>query len=119
MKVGEVEVRGWAPPGLNGPGGLIRMHWATYKRLKAECHNRLVGQNLPEITSPVRAVYTRYGMRWMDWDNSAASAKIPFDVLRALGVIPEDDPTVIRSVENRQKIVKRKADMGFRLQFYR
>ena len=116
--LGQVEVRGWAPPGLNGSGGLIRMHYRTYGKKKKELLNRLVGVGLPEIRQPAHVLYVRYCLRPMDWDNLGASAKIPFDVLKEIGVIEEDNPELIRSVLNGQEKAKKRVDQGFRIEFW-
>ena len=52
----------------------------------------------------------------MDWDNCAAVAKIPLDVMQRMGWLEDDGPKVIRSLKVEQEKCPRK-DVGFRLEF--
>ena len=62
-------------------------------------------------------MYTRFSLSPMDWDNLGASAKIPFDVLKDLGVIDDDNPDLIRSLLLRQERVGKRVEQGFRIEF--
>lgn len=110
-----IEYRGERPPGLNR---LKRMHYRTYAKVRDRWQMLLrskYGADV-EIPQPCRATLTVYASRWLDWDNASGVAKIPLDVIQALGWIEDDSPKVIVAFDVRQEKCPR-ADVGFRLEF--
>jgi hypothetical protein len=110
-----IEYRGERPPGLNE---LKRMHHHTYAKLRERWQMLLrskYGAKLA-IPQPNRATLTVFASLDMDWDNCAAVAKIPLDVMQRMGWLEDDGPKVIRSLKVEQEKCPRK-DVGFRLEF--
>ena len=55
------------------------------------------------------AIYTRgWWSRPGDWDNVAASSKVLFDAIVKNGILPDDSPTYILSLEIRQEKFRKK-----------
>ena len=91
-------------PGLNGPKGLMRMHFRAYGQVKITWVQwmqvqkfRLVRNRglypLPQCTVHIHREFCRGGP--MDLDNLYATAKVPLDAMRSAGLIPEDNPDVV------------------------
>lgn len=86
------------PPGLNGKGGLLRMHWAARKRLGKQIEEMLALALAKTTKEPplerARIEYMRsYRSKPMDEaDNLPASLKPVLDALQRLGVIRSDAP---------------------------
>ena len=80
------------PVSPNGPGGLLRMHWATRKRYndmwKIMVRQQITPQNPPEGKMSVRITQNR--RRRLDPDNLVASCKPILDALVAWGLIRDD-----------------------------
>src|SRR5690606_15540881 len=94
------------PPALNGAGGLIRMHYGTYMKVRErwiELVWAALTPKLQEIFTTHHFIecdlyFTRRSLHrdGMDWDNCCASLKIPADALVHLGVLKDDNPSVIK-----------------------
>ena len=110
-----LEVNGTLLPiGINR---LIRMHWAVRKKEQLKFVEHII-QNNPELrdyeyTNPVCVEYTRKSVRYMDWDNAAGSFKIIGDALVSLGVLPDDNPNIIKEFIVRQDKVRHRNEQGF------
>ena len=104
------------PPGINT---LLRMHWAVRKKKQKEFQAHVVEQ-CPEYTQfvytqPVKIVYTRKSIRTMDWDNAAGSFKLLGDILVDLGIIPDDNPKIIKEFVPLQEKVSKRIEQGFEI----
>ena len=103
------------PIGINS---LVRMHWAVRRKKQREFQDHIVELNPHyvqfEYTEPVRVEYTRKSCRYMDWDNAAGSFKLIGDALVDLGILPDDNPTIITEFIVRQRKVKR-IEHGFEI----
>lgn len=100
-------------PSLNGPKGLIRMHWATYRRVRErwtlEIRSQL-GPRRPRLAQSRVEVVRRYATHALDPDNLAASLKVPLDALRHAGVIADDDPDSVLISFRQEKVATRKEE---------
>jgi len=107
------------PPGLNGPKGLMRMHYRERVRL-TEVFDLAVLAALPSrnlIPGPVRVTYTvHYARQPRDPDNLAASLKFPLDAVVKAGVLEDDGPHVVAELVTRQIKVPRVKDEGCTLE---
>lgn len=116
---------GLRPPGLNGDGGLIRMHrkarselqnfWKVYVR-EAMPYGMLYDSRLPLQRCEI--VYTVRGLREMDDDNLSASFKMLGDALAHNRIIANDSPRVITCFHKVQILVKRKKEAGCEVAIY-
>ncbi len=97
------------PPGLNGPDGLIREHFAARKKRKDRYFFKIRSQTLNRHTGPVKITYTRYCNRFMDWDNASASVKLLMDCLKDAKIIVDDSPKVVVEFSTKQVLVERKS----------
>ena len=101
-----------SPPSLNGPGGLMRMHWDAKRKMKELWTFLLLEAMSPEEIEMFkhrrfkrcRVVYTRHTTHHvgLDWDNMAASFKLLGDSLEDLNVLKDDSPKVIADFSPRQ-----------------
>ena len=83
-------------PGLNGAGGLLRMHWRKKKQLAAAYELRLLQYRRMRFTGPVRLELVRYSIgRDMDYDNLVSTGKLLTDAIVKVGILPDDNPQVI------------------------
>ena len=102
------------PPGINT---LIRMHWAVRKQKQKEFQAHVVEEcswyTDFKYTEPVKVVYTRKSIRTMDWDNAAGSFKLLGDIIVDLGILPDDNPSIIHEFLPRQEKVKKRIEQGF------
>jgi Holliday junction resolvase RusA-like endonuclease len=110
------------PAGLNGRGGLLRMHWTKREELQ-RIWNALVSWAVssapPAPRPPVRLVYVRkYARQPMDLDNAASSLKQPLDALVRCGALPDDGPQVVVELVTRQEKVGKVADQGIRIELH-
>ena len=84
---------------------LTRMHFAVYARyLKTytlEARSQMVPPNRKH-TNPVTVHLIRMGKRAVDVDNLAGSAKLLFDSIRAVGLIPDDNPAIVTRLTTEQ-----------------
>lgn len=98
-------------PGLNGSKGLMRMHHQAYRRLRDKWV-WLIRSEAPRAGySKCRIRITRYAQGpFMDPDNLVSTAKLPLDALRRAGVITDDDPLSVVSLEVRQERVRKIVD---------
>lgn len=89
----------------------MRMHYRTYKKVRdtwtllvrSEARGARFGRCAIRIT--------RYNTGdGMDPDNLVSTAKVPLDALRRAGVIRDDDPLSVVSLEVRQEKVRKVAD---------
>ena len=105
----------WLPPGLNGPQGLMRMHWSQ-KRKAGEAAYLLVRAALPSTPPPkppLRLTYVlRYARQPRDLDNLAASLKLPLDALVKARALPDDNPGVVAELVLRQEKVPTVKEQG-------
>lgn len=94
------------PPGPNGRNGLLRMHWAKMKAIKAQLKETLEealsqAESVPDnLSEPVVIEYTRYRRAGppMDKDNAYSSTKIVTDLLVKLGVLENDVPKIVTDI---------------------
>lgn len=94
-------------PGMNGKGGLIRMHWTKKKKLK-ELYTWLVRQATKNVhPGKVSIELVRYSSGApMDYDNLVSTGKLIFDSIVSAGVIPDDKDSVIVERKYRQEKCK-------------
>ena len=98
-------------PSLNGSRGLMRMHWASYKKIrdrwtylvKAEAN----GHRFKQAEVRIRRYYSRQPL---DLDNLYAASKIPLDALRHARVLPDDDPQCVTALRVTQEKVETVSD---------
>lgn len=96
-----LKVTGLALVGLNGSGGLMRMHWTRRRRYNeavASIVSTPRGRPAPFHRSggKVSVLLVRaYKARQMDTDNLHAAAKPVLDALVRARIIPDDSPDVI------------------------
>lgn len=103
-------------PGLNGDKGLIRMHFAAYKKVKDSWTWAIKAATKDKAPSLCRIDVERYyAVHPMDLDNLYATLKIPLDALRAAGVIINDDPNCVLDVSIKQYKVKTKKEEHTRI----
>lgn len=96
-----------SPPSLNGPGGLMRMHWTKKEELQQLWVFLLMEAMTPEERGMFKrrrfkrcnVIYTRYTTHHigLDWDNMASSFKLVGDGLNQLNVVEDDNPKVIEN----------------------
>lgn len=102
--------------GLNGDKGLIRMHFRERKRLKDKWAWLFISQAKGQShKGRVKVTITRFCLKPMDdFDNLAATMKIPLDAAKAAKIIVDDKIKVIGQptfhqvrvkYENQQKYV--------------
>jgi len=83
-------------PGLNGAGGLLRMHWRRAQQLKQGYLLLVKAGGLRSMLGPVRLELVRYSTgRDMDYENLTSTGKYPTDALVKAGILPDDNPQVI------------------------
>lgn len=94
-------------PGMNGKGGLIRMHWTKKKKLK-EAYTWLVRQATKNVhPGKVSIEMIRYSAGvTMDFDNLVSTGKVPLDAIVCAGVIQDDKDGVIVKRSYRQEKCK-------------
>jgi len=97
------------PPGLNGPEGLIREHFAARKKRKDRYFIKIRSQTLNRHKGSVKITYIRYCNRFMDWDNASASVKLPMDCLKDAKIIIDDSPKIVVEFSTKQVLVDRKS----------
>lgn len=106
-------------PSLNGSKGLMRMHWAAYRKVRDLWTTSIITVRYqPFADAPMMPQYpveeceveiTRYyATQPLDLDNLYAAAKVPLDAMRKAGVLVEDDPSVVTSLNCRQFKVPKK-----------
>lgn len=101
------------PPGINK---LLRMHYRVRKKLQAEIAEDIAANYpLDLIEGPVTVDYLRKSVRLMDWDNAAGSFKLIGDALVQLGILEDDNPTVIKEFRVEQERVSRLKGQGYRV----
>ena len=93
-------------PGLNSRNGLMRMHHRAYTALRNKWQVLVRSQvGVPALVADrVHVTITRRTRRKMDVDNLYASAKIPLDAIRKVGLIRDDDPDTVVSLTMRQEL---------------
>lgn len=98
-------------PGNNGPGGLLRMHWAAKAKFLASCMWLVRFATKAKHTGPVRLELVRYSTGGpMDYDNLVSTGKFLVDAVVRAGVLPDDNPHVIAERHYSQVKAKSKAD---------
>lgn len=88
-----------APPSLNE---LLKMHWGDVHDLKKQWALLIQGKTRDAVKTPTRLEYHRQGKELLDVDNLYASAKVPIDACCHAGVIPDDDPEALDSLQASQ-----------------
>jgi hypothetical protein len=84
-------------PGLNGAGGLLRMHWRRAQQLKKAFLLQVMAAGLRPMPGPVRFELIRYSTgQQMDFENLTSTGKYPTDALVKAGILPDDNPTIIQ-----------------------
>ena len=96
------------PPGLNGKGGLKRMHHHQYAKIRDSWHYKILAEKPRKHKDGVRVVYTRHSVRRMDLDNVGASFKVVGDALESTGVIKDDSPEILTELVLRSKKVSKR-----------
>ncbi len=94
--------------GLNGGSGLMRQHWAVAKKVKEQFVSRIAVLNPPKFPDIVRVTFTRYTIRFSDWDNMVSTGKHVFDSLVKNGVLVDDSPKYIVDFLPKQVKCRRK-----------
>ncbi len=91
-------------PGLNGPKGLMRMHFNDYaNEKKSWCwwfKKAALG-----VVAPVPCIvefHRYYGKQPMDIDNAYSTCKIPLDAMRSNGILVEDNPNHVVAISLHQ-----------------
>lgn len=99
-------------PGNNGAGGLLRMHWATKKKLLANYMLAVKGRpGFARYSGPVRIELVRYSIGpEMDYDNLVSTGKLILDAIVRCGILPDDNPTVIAERSYTQERAASKAE---------
>jgi hypothetical protein len=91
-------------PSLNGPNGLIRMHFGEYKKHKDKwtwwIKKSALGKKAPEPCTIHMERY--YSKQPLDWDNFFSCFKVPGDSLRAAGIISDDNPKCVVGITGEQ-----------------
>ena len=83
-------------PGLNGAGGLLRMHWRKKLDLQNSYSRQVWALQLRRCSGPVRLELIRYSTgRPMDYDNLVSTGKLLIDALVRCQLIADDNPQVI------------------------
>lgn len=83
-------------PGLNGSGGLLRMHWSKRKALGGLHGWQVRSAQLRPMAGPVRLELIRYSAGGqMDYDNLVSTGKSILDAIVRSGILPDDNPQVI------------------------
>lgn len=104
------------PPGLNGSGGLMRLHWRAQGAQKlAVCRAIFdaIGPSTPPMREPVVLQYTRATTgRRHDWDNLGASFKFVGDALVTMGLLSDDSTREIIRFTTVAKPVSTRAEQG-------
>lgn len=98
-------------PGLNGPDGLIRQHWAKAAKKKKEYKLLALSQRprgWVKISHPIKVVFTRFEARVLDRDNALASIKHLLDSLEKAGIIENDGPKIVAEIVVKQVKVNKK-----------
>jgi len=101
-------------PSLNGSKGLIRMHWAEYKRvrnmwtLEVRAAAGIGRRPLDRFTCHITRFYCPTAL---DLDNLYAAAKVPLDALRHSSIISEDNPEALISLTCNQERVATKKEV--------
>jgi hypothetical protein len=101
-------------PSLNGKGGLIRMHFQEYRRVRDTwkleiLHSALRPQRpLDRFSCTITRFYCPHPL---DLDNLYAAAKIPLDALRHSGLIVEDNTEALISLTCNQERVATKKEV--------
>lgn len=113
-------------PGLNGSGGLMRLHWTSLSQLKAlwvvRVRQAMSEAMLADSRLPLKRceiVWTVIGKKEMDWENLYSKFKLVGDALRhpANKIIIDDNPRVILCLHSRwQKAVGK--GVGCEVQIY-
>lgn len=98
------------PPGLNGSKGLMRMHWATRKKVKENLMWLIASRKYKKHKGKVTVEIVNYAIRLMDWDNLASTFKVLGDSLVKLGILEEDKPQIVVEFSMGQEKVKTKKD---------
>lgn len=102
-------------PSLNGSHGLMRMHWTSYRKIMKRWQWKIReewGPEKPELHG-VRVHIVRYSLgRGLDLDNRWAACKVPLDALRKTGILAEDDPDAVHTLNTSEIHVDRKVDVG-------
>tara|TARA_R110002074_G_scaffold312708_1_gene483449 strand:- start:576 stop:881 length:306 start_codon:yes stop_codon:yes gene_type:complete len=95
------------------------MHWAVRKKEQTALIE-IIKDQVEGIAfdTPVHVEYTRKSIRYMDWDNAAGSFKLLGDALVTLGVIPDDNPSVITKFQVNQEKVSKRIEQGFQCKIY-
>lgn len=90
---------------------MMRMHYRKYKRLR-DTWTMLVRSEARGVRFDKCIIrITRYNTGGgMDPDNLVSTAKLPLDALRHAGVIKDDDPLSVVSLDVRQEQVRRVSD---------
>lgn len=104
VRIPYLKVDGFPLVGLNGAGGLLRMHWTRRKRY-TEAVAAIVstprGRPAPFQRSGGKvsvSIHRAYKAKPMDADNLHATAKPVLDALVKARIIPDDSPDVIELV---------------------
>lgn len=97
------------PPSLNGPNGLLRMHWSK-RRKEADRWAMLLlvarGRNRERFNRCAVKI-TLYRTRLLDVDNSYGCCKVLLDQLVKLEILQDDGPEYVVSLDVQQVKVKR------------
>lgn len=97
--------------GLNGSGGLQRLHWSKKRELATSYDWIVRAATTYRHTGPVHFELVRYSTgQDMDYDNLVSTGKQISDSIVRAGVIVDDSPAVIVSRKYSQVKVKTAAE---------
>lgn len=88
------------PPSLNE---IIRMHWSDLRKKKKAWATLVRSQQREGVHTPVQFTYHMARPGLLDMDNLYGSSKILIDALVRAGVLPDDDPQCVASIEASQE----------------
>ncbi len=100
------------PPGLNGRGGIVNLHWAKYQSIKKDWVWLIASKKPKKHKGKVKVSFTRVSTSPMDFDNIGASFKFIGDALESNGVIINDSPNVLIELRLHWLKAKTRKDQG-------
>src|SRR5690625_2445667 len=101
------------PPMLNE---MLRMHWAVKSKKKREWKDRISLLKLKRHEGKVNIHMTRFSTNVFDADNLTASFKFILDSLVSLGVLEDDNMTIVTKLSIDWKKVNHRKDQRIRVQ---
>lgn len=100
------------PPGLNGSGGLMQLHYHAYNNLKKDWVWMMKAYGAKKHSGSVIIRYTRVSTAPMDLDNVGASFKVVGDSLVGAKIVTDDSPDILTELILNWKKAKNKDSQG-------